>query len=100
MKEGGEFYHHAASTLQERCRKKLTENTTWYRRQPKNGPEEDGMENIRIEKPSEKEDTKVKKPLQPLQKPKPSAIKAVMFIPYTPRESKGGRRSPSKAHRV
>ena len=83
MKGGGEFYHHAASTLNERCRRKLVEKTTWYRRQPREVPN-DGMDNVRVEKPSNDELEKVWKPSKPLQKPSPSAIKAVMFIPYTP----------------
>ena len=83
MKDGGEFYHHAASTLADRCRRKLVEKTTWYRRQPREVPN-DGMENLRVEQPSKEEMGKVWKPTKPLQKPSTSAIKAVMFIPYTP----------------
>ena len=80
IQNGGEFYRHAASTLKDRCRKTLVENTTWYRRKEKEVIDDD-LANIRVHEqiPSKEEKQK------PLQKPKTNAeVKAVMFIPYTP----------------
>ena len=58
---GGDFYRSARSTLAGRCKKKLMEKTSWYKRRRKSEPEEkdqvrrvrersDRVKNGRIEK--------------------------------------------------
>jgi hypothetical protein len=86
-KEGTEFYRTAKSTLAGRCKKKLTEKSTWFKRK-RNEEEEDGQQ--------EQSQSPRKRPRQEqhqgqeqqtgqdkTKKRENGNAKAVMFVPFT-----------------
>ena len=84
-KEGGKLYRSAKSTLQARCKKNLTEKTTWYKRKKNEESEEEFKERTRYRRKKEKsiEEKKKNKPSKEEGK-EAKAVKAVMFVAYTP----------------
>ena len=89
--ESRPFYRHAASTLSQRCTRKLVEKTTWYRRGRKIEDDKgdtrreawsesrNTIEEEREEDPGKENNSKE----NALQMPKQPNIKAVLFVPYT-----------------
>jgi hypothetical protein len=77
LKEGKPFYRSASSTLAQRCKKKLLEKVTWYKKRKR----DDDVDVVGPRKRMCGQDEKSRHAMQAEQKKE--QVKAVMFVPYT-----------------
>jgi hypothetical protein len=80
IKEGKPFYRSAASTLKQRCKKKLLEKVTWYKNKRKR---EDNADVAPRERKKMRGDNPSKEMHKQEQDEKQETVKAVMFVPFT-----------------